>query len=103
VKPPGKPLFLARRPYRRRRVMDAARLLPLLGGFLFLLPMLWAPRPEHPRSTAGDGIYLFVVWGILIAIAALLAMRLGSELERGGPDETAPERPEDADGGPQGG
>ena len=38
---PTRPLFLARHGYRRRRIMDAARVLPILGGFLFFLPLLW--------------------------------------------------------------
>ena len=69
---PGTPLFLQRRPYRRRRI-DAARLLPMLGGFLFLLPILWEPTDEAGRRTAQDGIYLFVIWGALVLVAWLLA------------------------------
>ncbi len=37
------PLVLARKVYRRRRLRDAARILPFLGLFLMLLPALWAP------------------------------------------------------------
>lgn len=48
------PLFLARRAYRQRRLTDAARFLPLLGAFLFLLPIFWQPgetsRPEIGRA-----------------------------------------------------
>lgn len=76
MKPPRQPLFLARRSYRRRRLMDAARLLPLAGGFLFLLPILWAPGATATRDTAPDGVYLFLAWGALILVARLLAPRL---------------------------
>jgi uncharacterized membrane protein len=79
------PLFLARAVYRKRRLRDAARLLPLLGFFLLILPMLWQ-RPEGP---GWDVVYIFVVWAGLIAVAALLAPGLGgSEAERdeGGDD-----------------
>ncbi len=38
---PLRPLFLARHGYRRRRIMDAARVLPVLGAFLFFVPLLW--------------------------------------------------------------
>lgn len=72
------PVFLARRAYRLRRLRDAARLLPLVGMFFFLLPILWAPGATDRRDTAIDGIYLFVIWGLLIAIAALLARPLGT-------------------------
>ena len=70
---PGTPLFLQRLPYRRRRRVDAARLLPVLGMFLLLLPMLWTPEDGGGRRTALDGVYLFLVWGGLIGVARLLA------------------------------
>lgn len=76
--PQRQPLFLARQTYRRRRLMDAARMLPVAGILLLLLPMLWTPRPGAPRLTAGDGIYLFVIWAVLILAARLLAPRLDS-------------------------
>ena len=67
------PLFLPRPEYRRRRLVDAARLLPLFGGFLVLLPILWAPAATNARDTAGDGIYLFIIWAVLVCLAAWLA------------------------------
>lgn len=73
---PGIPLFLARRPYRQRRRMDAARLLPLVGLFLVLLPIIWGPAPGDARSLSRDGIYLFAVWAGLILVARLLARGL---------------------------
>jgi hypothetical protein len=69
VKPP---LFLARAPYRRRRLRDAARLLPILGIFLLLLPLLWT-RESRVSLSAGDVIYFFGVWLLLIALAAACA------------------------------
>lgn len=79
MKRPGLPLFLQRRPYRRRRKIDAARLLPVFGAFLLLLPMLWAPAGDGGRGTVGDGLYLFVVWAGLIAVARLLAPSLTAD------------------------
>jgi len=73
---PGPPLFLGRSGYRRRRLHDAARLVPVFGAFLILLPILWAPGSTSARDTAGDGIYLFVVWAGLIGVAAILAPAL---------------------------
>lgn len=70
---PGTPLFLPRPEYRRRRLVDAARLLPVFGGFLVLLPILWAPAQTEARDTAGDAIYLFVIWAVLVVAAAWLA------------------------------
>ena len=69
---PKRPLFLARAPYRRRRLRDAARLLPVLGAFLLLLPLLWTPT-SRMAMTSGDVIYFFSVWLALIAFAAAFA------------------------------
>ena len=74
---PKRPLFLARAPYRRRRLRDAARLLPVLGIFLLLLPLLWAPDARMSLSS-GDVIYFFLVWPILIGLAAAFAPGLRS-------------------------
>ena len=79
MKRPGLPLFLQRRPYRRRRKIDAARVLPVFGAFLLLLPMLWAPAGDKARGTVHDGLYLFLVWAGLIAVARLLAPSLTAE------------------------
>lgn len=69
---PKRPLFLARAPYRRRRLRDAARLLPVLGAFLLLLPLLWTPE-SRMALTSGDVIYFFLVWLVLITLAAAFA------------------------------
>jgi hypothetical protein len=69
---PKRPLFLARAPYRRRRLRDAARILPVLGLFLLLLPLLWAPDARMALA-AGDVIYFFAVWLGLILLAAAFA------------------------------
>jgi uncharacterized membrane protein len=70
---PSPPLFLARSGYRRRRLHDAARLVPVFGAFLVFLPILWSPGETPEPDTARDGLYLFVVWAGLIGAAALLA------------------------------
>ncbi len=68
---PRPPLFLARAVYRRRRLRDAARLLPVLGLFLLLLPLMWG---DPSGKGAGQSVvYVFVVWVVLIALAAYLA------------------------------
>ncbi len=68
---PRAPLFLARAVYRKRRLRDAARLLPILGFWLLLLPLLWG-------QALGNGagrtvVFVFGVWALLIAVAAGLA------------------------------
>ncbi|SFP71843.1 hypothetical protein [Tranquillimonas alkanivorans] len=86
MRPPREPVFLERQTYRRRRLMDAARLLPLLGAVLFAFPLVWG---EDGGSTAVRGLYVFGVWFFLILSAGLMARRLA--------DSDAPPPPEGGD------
>ncbi|PTQ68870.1 hypothetical protein [Celeribacter persicus] len=81
------PLYLARASYRRRRLIDALRLLPFLMFGLWLLPLLWGGEGTDRPVGAGARAFLhvFVVWALGIAAAALLTRRLARA-------ETAPER-----------
>jgi hypothetical protein len=74
-----RPLFVARRTYRHRRMADAARLLPILGAGLFLLPLLWrsGETPDAPGlSTVAVMIYLFAAWIFLAGVAGVISRRL---------------------------
>ena len=62
-------LFLERESYRRRRLADAARLLPLVGFVLLLLPVLL-------RTTNDALIYIFTIWALLILAIGLVSRRL---------------------------
>lgn len=73
------PLFLSQGSYRQRRLMDAVRLLPLLGVFLIGLPVLWAPGMPS-GGTARGFVYLFAIWVLLIILAGVLARRLSRPL-----------------------
>lgn len=88
MRPAKTPLFLARQGYRRRRLADAARLLPILGVFLFLIPVL-ATAP-HGWPTLRGGIYVFLVWFGLIAAAAVLSRWLSADEDQGGGDDGDP-------------
>jgi len=82
MRPPRTPEFLARRTYRLRRLMDAARLLPAIGFLLLLLPLL-RPGPEGAAPpTAGEGVYLFMVWGVLVLAAFVMSLWLRPTLEQ---------------------
>lgn len=70
------PVFLARRSYRQRRMADAARLLPFVGVFLLLLPILWQPRATAAPDTVRGVVYLFGIWTLLILAARFLAPRV---------------------------
>lgn len=77
------PLFLERENYRRRRIMDAARVLPVLGFVLILLPVLWTQGGQ--MGTASEAIYVFGLWLGLIVVAALLSRPLRASLNREAP------------------
>lgn len=70
--------------YRRRRLEDLARVLPVLGVGLFLLPVLWSNGGGVALGRML--IYLFGAWFALIVLTFLLSRRLG---------ETAPDDPRD--------
>jgi len=89
VRRPRPPLFLAPDRYRRRRLMDGARMLPVAGAFLLLLPILWRPTAEG-HHTAAEGLYLFGVWGVLILAARLLSRPLLSTEDDPPPDQGDP-------------
>lgn len=102
-KPPGnaKAVFLERQSYRRRRLVDVARLLPLLGVILLLVPLLWPGSDENAVASGRAAVlpmseaisYIFAVWAILILAAALfgLAARHWGEDEHRTGDERRPE------------
>ncbi len=69
------PLFLARQNYRRRRVTDAARGLPVVGVILFMVPLLSADQGRN--DTGGWLVYLFLAWFVLILVAAGLSAGVG--------------------------
>ncbi len=91
MKPPRQPLYLARESYRRRRAMDAARILPVLGIFLVALPRLWGADAGPGEETAREGIYLFTVWGGLIVAAALLGRLLAPSIDPSPDDPPGPQ------------
>jgi hypothetical protein len=74
---PRGPLFVERQSYRRRRLMDGARILPVLGFVLVLLPVLWTQGGR--MGTAGQALYLFALWVALILAAWALSRPLGRE------------------------
>ena len=79
-------VFLERQSYRRRRLQDMSRLTPVLGLFLFMVPLLGT------RSFSGELapmlVYFFLAWAALIVLAMLIARAL----ERQMADEHAEER-----------
>lgn len=77
-------LFVEQQSYRRRRLRDAARLLPVLLAVLVAVPAYWivGDSAADGTGTRAVGLYLFAVWGAAVTAAALLALVLGDD-----PDE----------------
>jgi len=74
---PDRPLFLERASFHRRRLGDAARVLPVLAALLFLVPVWWVPQNV---SFAGGAVWIFGLWGVLVmAIWALHRALLRAE------------------------
>ncbi len=81
------PVFLGRASYRQRRLRDGARLVPVVGMALWMIPLLW-PRlsevgPALAQRTSSGLIYIFLVWAGLIVLSFVL-----SRLLRHGADDT---------------
>lgn len=70
-------LFLERRSYTQRRLLDAAKLLPLVGLVLWMLPLVW-PSASREGAISGSGatLYIFAIWALLIALGGFLAYRM---------------------------
>lgn len=85
-------LFLERRTYRRNRLQDAARLLPVLGAILFFGPVFITDDAgaEPGTSLAGWLVYCFVVWLGLIALTFYVSRTI-AEPDADGTDQAAPD------------
>lgn len=102
---PERPLFLERASFHRRRLGDAARVLPVLTMLLILVPVWWMPAS---LSFAAGAVWIFGLWAGLIAVVwALHRALLRAEAATIRASEAAPPIPaEDADppgsAGPEG-
>lgn len=78
--------FVEKVTYRRRRLMDIARIAPVIGAVLFAVPLLWNVSGRNSEVGAQDGVvmtstalvYIFSVWSalILFALGFSIAVRL---------------------------
>ncbi len=76
---PDRPVFLARQTYRMRRMMDAVRVLPLLGLALWMVPLMW-PLPQGAGEDSGMAmskglLYLFGVWAAMVLCGLVLWLK----------------------------
>jgi peptidoglycan/LPS O-acetylase OafA/YrhL len=79
-----------RRAWTRERTRDAARLLPVLGLALFLLPdLVLSGSPAAQGATLPWGVALLVIW-VLLVVSALLISRAVRRQEADGEDAPPP-------------
>ena len=74
-------VFLERQAYKRRRMRDLARAVPIIGAVLLSIPLLWnraAPGGEG-ATTSQALVYVFAVWVFLIGLAALISRVVKSD------------------------
>ena len=83
-----KSVFLERQGYRRRRLVDTIRILPVIGALLWAVPLLWPTGEEGGVATSDAVIFVFVVWFGLVVAGAFLSRAVA----RGNVDED-PEDP----------
>lgn len=77
------PLFLARASYRKRRMRDGARMLPLFGAVLLCLPLFWPLTTSH---IVAHWVFVLGVWAGLIVLAGVLSRGL-SDPDTSGRDQ----------------
>ena len=74
---PGRPgLFLARDSYRQRRLRDVARMLPVCGAVIWLIPLMWTRTAGQTGGMAAAVVFVFAGWALLIVLAAIVSRRI---------------------------
>ncbi|MFT5649614.1 MAG: hypothetical protein ACJAXK_002133 [Yoonia sp.] len=61
--------FVAKDTYRKRRMRDLARAVPVIGVVLLGIPLLWSDAALNSSAI----VYIFVVWVLLILLAAAIS------------------------------
>ncbi|MFK7745105.1 MAG: hypothetical protein AB8B47_08620 [Roseobacter sp.] len=70
-------LFVERSTYRRRRLMDAVKLIVILGMCLWIMPVLWPTGDVTGRDTVSMSNALYYVFGVWVALIALSGLIVG--------------------------
>ncbi|MCO4847987.1 MAG: hypothetical protein KC448_08455 [Yoonia sp.] len=68
--------FVAKGTYRRRRMRDLARAVPVIGVVLLAIPLLWSDAALN----SGAIVYIFVVWVLLILLAAAISRAVSTDV-----------------------
>jgi len=86
----SKTVFLQRSSYRQRRLRDAARMMPVLGLVLWMLPLSWQSEAEGGNAGSSAALYIFGVWVLLIVATGVLARRVRTEAAQSPAGKSAP-------------
>ena len=78
MSPRTRRLFLGREAYRRRRLLDATRVVTVLFALAALLPPIWLP---HYFSYGRGAVWLAVSWTTTILVSAALNHALARPAE----------------------
>lgn len=78
MRPRSRRLFLGREAYRRRRLLDATRVVTALFALAALLPPIWLP---HYFSYGRGAVWLAVSWTTTILVSAALNHALARPAE----------------------
>lgn len=75
-------VFLERQAYKRRRMRDLARGVPIIGAVLLGIPLLWTHGgPQIDGATTSQAlVYIFLVWMFLVGLAALVSRTVQSDV-----------------------
>ncbi len=73
----SEPQFLDLKSYRRKRMVEVAKLLPILGGLCILLPLPFLFVVPLDGNATALALYFFAVWLFLVLAALVLARVLG--------------------------
>lgn len=86
-RPGPPPVFHEKRTYRTRRLMDAARLAPILALFLWVVPLFWPQSGDARISSSTALIYIFAVWVAVIVWTGALTHALGRQADDAADDD----------------
>ncbi|SFL39264.1 hypothetical protein [Shimia haliotis] len=71
-----KRVFLERQNYRRRRLIDFIRMVPVFGAILWAVPLLWSTEEGRQVATSDAIVFIFFVWFALVGVGCVLARAL---------------------------
>lgn len=82
-RPGASAVFHEKRTYRKRRLMDAAKVMPVLAIFLWCVPLIWPQSGDGAVTSATALVYIFGAWTGLIILTWILSLALRHTMDEG--------------------